>query len=154
MSVSGFVFFEAHDLHPHFISSEQWIRGPWLFVGNIGDEILRSFEGIISINHEIRIPFLNNQDSMDRVVFFRGSSGFNQNDRPKCWKLQYSKRTFLIPVFRVFVGNYHLKSPKSCSVSFIGISLILGKPVCGNQSVLYSVNIYQYSVHRYMLIHP
>ena len=37
MSVSGFVFFEAHDLHPHFISSEQWIKGPlvvcWVYRG-------------------------------------------------------------------------------------------------------------------------
>ena len=31
-------------------------------LGYIGDDILPSYVGIISINHEIRIPFLNNQD--------------------------------------------------------------------------------------------
>ena len=46
----------------------------WLF--DIGDEILPSNMGII-INHEIRIPFLNKQDSMEsKNGFFRGSSVF------------------------------------------------------------------------------
>ena len=43
----------------------------WL--GYIGDEILPNYMGIL-INHDIRIPSLNNQDSMEcQQGFFRGS---------------------------------------------------------------------------------
>ena len=47
----------------------------WLFRGFGGDDILPSCVGITR-NHKIRIPELNNQDSMESTAsFFRGSCG-------------------------------------------------------------------------------
>ena len=48
-----------------------WDDPPSGCLGYIRDEILPIFVGIIITNHEIRIPPLNNQDSMgSKAVFF------------------------------------------------------------------------------------
>ena len=57
---------------------EKWQKGPWLFrvCRGLYIYILPSYLGIVSINHEIRIPSLTNQDSMEsKRCFFRGSGG-------------------------------------------------------------------------------
>ena len=57
---------------------EFWLckqKKTWLFRGFGGDDILPSCVGITR-NHKIRIPELNNQDSMESTAsFFHGSCG-------------------------------------------------------------------------------
>ena len=49
---------------------EQWKKGPGC-LGNIGDEMLPSYVGMIQRKHEIRIPEVSNQDSMaSKTGFF------------------------------------------------------------------------------------
>ena len=56
---------------------EQLKKGPWLFSVHIGT-ILSSYVGIISYNHDIRIPFFSPTSISWKVsvLFFVGSPGF------------------------------------------------------------------------------
>ena len=55
-------------------------KGPWLFRVYIEDYTAQ-LDGDYFINHETRIPLLNNEDSMESkaVFFFRGSPGTDKN---------------------------------------------------------------------------
>jgi len=65
-----------HDIQPDFLKilptaiSRAMKKGPKRLVREfVGDKILPRYMGITYVNHEIRIPFFNNQDSMESRLF-------------------------------------------------------------------------------------